>query len=97
MRASAAGRSAVRGCPATTSSAAARAPPQASAPTRSSRQLLAAERTRAVEPIHRSFYARVEGKLKRVSDAVDDFRHSLGFSLGEAAEHVVAAGLRPLA
>src|SRR5258706_5715482 len=95
--AAAAERSGVRRRPPTTSTAAARVPHRESAPRTRSWQFLAAKRAGAVEAIHRSFYARVEGNLKRVRDSVDDFRQSLGLGLGEPAEHVMATGLRSLA
>src|SRR5438132_8915022 len=74
-----------------------RAPPRGRAPTNGSRHLLAAKRARPIETVHRSFYARVEGHLKRAGHAVDDGRHPLGLRLREPTQHVAAAGGRTLA
>src|SRR5207302_6664534 len=72
------------------------APPRGCAPTTCSRQLLAAERPGPVETVHSSFYARVEGQLKRVGHAIDDGGDSSRLGLREPTQHVAAAGRRTL-
>src|SRR4029077_10403120 len=57
-------------------SAGPRAPRRLSFPTARSRELLAAERAGAVEPVHRPFNPRLQGELERSRDTVDDRRQA---------------------
>src|SRR5690349_21730703 len=69
-------------------SAAGQARRRAWPPRAGSLQLLAAERARAVEALHRALDTLVQRQLERVRDAAHDVLEARGLGLGEAPQHI---------